>query len=69
MPAIQTYEAREIREGFVAYRREHKGVVRNIPADRAPGTRTLIVDCTVHGILEVWSGIPEHSAVHAERAV
>jgi hypothetical protein len=69
MAAIQTYEARAIREGYTAHREEHHGVVRSIPADRAPGTRTLIVDCTVHGILEVWAGIPEHSAVHAERTL
>ena len=67
MPTIQTYEARNIREGDTVHHQQCRGQVLQAPetAGRA-GTVTVVIQCRTCGEQHLlrW---PAHGAVHAER--
>jgi hypothetical protein len=69
MPAIQTYQADAVREGYRAQRGDHKGTVRSTGPAQVSGAVDIRVQCETHGRPETWKNIPQHSAVHAERVL
>ena len=69
MPTIQTYEARNIREGYRAYLGLHYGTVLHDPEPDGPGTVEITIRCEYHPDEEEIFPVPAHSAVHAERSL
>lgn len=69
MPAIQTYEARAIRQGYTVHRDQHAGLVLEPVQTNFQGVTEILLACSCSGAGQHRLWVPAHSAVHAERAL